>query len=429
MATNKAKSTSKKESKVFDVAKPGETPVDQTSRPIIVNHSRMIQQDPMVVDTNATTPAENPEKSRPITRKAELKIQPVGEESDTKLETTVVSKAEVPAQEEISRLDRSADTSEPSKEETADSDEASDSDAAAVDMLAGEASTKLEKQKQNEEELKKAQEIQKLVVSKQYFVHTKTPPGKRNSYILILLLLIAFAGGAWYMLGGPGKSLWVKETAPTLVTTTPIVTPLPQPASKPALTEYKNPAFGLTFSYPKEWKAEVGKDASRTGVDTLTLSAPTQKIKLTTGNEVDAFMRLKLYILNTVDLKKYPTSSVGLTECSTTDLIIENNKYKLAFTSAQSTNGASRTIISTGDCSANKPYVINDLFQLANKKNTYSVSLEYVLSDDYLKKTGITKPDEIALSQKNGVSVKQTDFMAADTYKQAVSLFQSLKSL
>ncbi len=34
--------------KLFDVAKPGETPPDATSRPVIVGHTAMLKRDPMV---------------------------------------------------------------------------------------------------------------------------------------------------------------------------------------------------------------------------------------------------------------------------------------------------------------------------------------------------------------------------------------------
>ena len=47
-----------KPAKVFDVAKPAETPAAATSRPVIVGHTNSMQTDPMVAPVAESTPIE-----------------------------------------------------------------------------------------------------------------------------------------------------------------------------------------------------------------------------------------------------------------------------------------------------------------------------------------------------------------------------------
>jgi hypothetical protein len=186
-----------KKSKVFDVAKPGETPADTTSRPVIVGHTPMIKQDPMVVGDEAE------ETEKASSRSKDLKIEPLETTDDlTQEKTSEDSKIEKETTEDTTK--EPTETNEPAEVEQEGSSDA-DSDSAAVDMLADEAGKK-QSIKEAEKEAQRNQEIEKIIASRTYNVHTKTPPGKRTARsVVVLLLLIAIGAGVFYFLYGPGK--------------------------------------------------------------------------------------------------------------------------------------------------------------------------------------------------------------------------------
>lgn len=243
MATKKTSDNADKDSKIFDVAKPGETAADPTSRPIIVGHGKALQPDPMVVEDNPAPDTEEI-KEKP---KRELVLNPVSEaaEEDTPAEPDEVAE-ETPAE--------SKETETPQN-----------SDSAAVDELAAGLTTKQEKDKVSQEELKKIEEVEKLINSKQFFVKTKTPPGKRNLLWLLGFVVVAIIGGAWFLLLGPGKDMWAKPVAePEPATSQPAALEPSQPApAVSALSSFSNTNLGVEFKYPAGWGDASVSDNSK----------------------------------------------------------------------------------------------------------------------------------------------------------------------
>lgn len=403
------KKDSPKDSKVFDVSKPGETAADPTSRPVIVGHTGTRQQDPMVVEekTDEKTSPANKEKLV-LEPKRELNIEP-------------------PSELENSKKDPEPSVQPSEKEETG---------SGVVDALAEAVTTKKEQAKAKSEDGQKTQEIEKIIASKKYFVHTRLPPGKRHLRLAGVLIILLAGVAVWYFLFGPGRAMWIKPDVDIAANTSS--SPAPTQNIKPVTdkqkltVEYKNPILGFLLDYPKDWKAETGRDSDRPGVDTVTFSSPTQKIKLAAAEgetTVDAFLRLRIHSLNTTDIKKYPTAAFGLSLCKTGAITIEKNDYKLAYINLGSGVNPSKVIVTNEDCSKNKPFIIQDQFQLIGKKNTYSLSLEYVLAEEYLKKSGIIEPSEIALSQKKSIEVSEANWKVPLSYMQANKIIESLKAL
>lgn len=425
MADGKPKKTPPEDTKpkVFDVAKPSDVAAEPTSRPIIVSHGKSLQRDPMMAtDENAEAKVdvnEVPEENKLEKPKRELKLEPdaPGQEA----EGTEPAPEETPKEEE-------------KPEEKTAIDDQLPSDSAAVDALADTVSIKREEEAALEAEAKKLEEIEKVIASKQYFVKVKTAPGKRNMQWLALLVLLLAAGAAWYLLLGPGKDLWAgaeDDPAPVaaeVAAPTPTASPAPV---VPQTNEYKSIAQGVAMTYPKSWKVAVGKDSARVGVETVTLTSDEQKMKLATEggeSEVGAYLRTTLYVLNTTSATKYPSSEVGLKLCKTEEVKIGTASYNLAFLSDAGATNPKKMLLTSGTCSRTKPFIIDDQFQFETKKNTYSLTVEYILSDAFLKKTGVTDASEIALSQKEGIEVSEANFKASAAYKDVQNTIQSLKT-
>lgn len=218
MATKKTKKKAEPEEpagapKVFDVAKPGKTAADPTARPIIVGHGSMIKQDPMVVDTDgseskaSTPPSTEGVKIVPISdgsdddKKEKVAVEPPAEEEKTpeEAEPKAEEATEPPAEEPKSEEPEVPE--EPPKEEPQSSAEeqpkqqaeenAPDAAAAATDTLASKAATQKEDQKKLEEEAKKAEELNKLVESKKYYVKVHQGPAG-HSYASWLFFILLF---------------------------------------------------------------------------------------------------------------------------------------------------------------------------------------------------------------------------------------------
>lgn len=185
---------------VNDVAKPGETPPPDTSRPIITNRIGIITQDPMVAakpsEDKDEKPAEN--NSETISKKSEVKLEPVipqeedkpnANEEEKKPEESDDKAVSEPVEEE--RPNPEEDTKENPDEDTSDT-----SESAAIDSVATSAEARKNAAKESEDEQKKSEKIQELVTSKQYFVPIvegghKASSQRFASWLLLLLLLIA----------------------------------------------------------------------------------------------------------------------------------------------------------------------------------------------------------------------------------------------
>ncbi len=182
------------EKRIMDVSKPGETPADATSRPVIVKH-RSVMKDPMVAEPNpsqldtsedSTEVVEDKETSKdstePVSRKA-AKIAPLTTEGGTD------QQEETPAEPENVNEDEKA------PEESADTEEKSASQNlgnAAVDALANEA---MKKKKPSKEDIEKIAAIDKHIEDKTYFAPIGQISKRRAKmhwviFIIILLLLL-----------------------------------------------------------------------------------------------------------------------------------------------------------------------------------------------------------------------------------------------
>ena len=230
MATEDNKKDLKKEiektAKLFDVAKPGKTPVSATSRPVIVGHTSMIKHDPMVKEKPTdpeTGEPKNDSDNHQLHQPHNIKtIKPLseGDPKEDKEEVASESKDEVednkpaPAEPEPSKETAVEDTSdekpdepkteaaEPEKAEekpepaapAVDEDQAKK---AAVDNLVTEVSAKREAQKEKEEFDAKAKELEASIEKREFFVKigqvSRRKSNHRIAIGLILFLILAAA--------------------------------------------------------------------------------------------------------------------------------------------------------------------------------------------------------------------------------------------
>lgn len=167
----------KPKKRVIDIAHPGSSAPDETSRSIIVNN-RPIVQDPMMVDRSSKTvpdPEITADKEEPKT--GAIKLQPLPEEDATTKDTVEVKADEVAAEAPAeSQPEQSiAKTEEAAIEQTADTE--------------------------NAEEIKEDTqdaEIQKLVDSKQYYLPINAVERRRtHRFVVFGLVLCVLLGLAW----------------------------------------------------------------------------------------------------------------------------------------------------------------------------------------------------------------------------------------
>lgn len=180
MADSKDKTTpAAKDSKVFDVAKPGKTTPSTTSRPIIVTNHQLLQ-DPMVVDeqTSTDTPGEPAQPTTGKVLTGKLKIEPISKPEDLK-------PAEDPEPE-------AATDPEPDTDDTIEDQD----DAVGRDTI--------KKASSDEQELidKKAAEHQanldKVALAKTYYLPINQVERRRSKHIAAAgILLIILLGVAW----------------------------------------------------------------------------------------------------------------------------------------------------------------------------------------------------------------------------------------
>lgn len=239
-APKKSKPTSKKSktSKVMqDVAKPGETRVDSTSRPVIVGHKSTIKQDPMFKETgddpeeSLARPArgkdlepvsdeplvteeleestevqpepETTEDTAEFTLPIELEEEPAPkEESDKKPEAgpkpeLEESPEELPKEKKITITpDKKPETSPEKSKGKSEPEEPVTGDDAAKDTSSDEVKTKESADaKALAEQEARIAEVQKLVNSKEFFV----PIGqvsRRSNYAVVTLCLLVIVAAA-----------------------------------------------------------------------------------------------------------------------------------------------------------------------------------------------------------------------------------------
>lgn len=190
MATT-SKNQSDNSKKAIDVAKPGKTSPDASSRPVIVTHKPMIK-DPMMKDEAAETPQAQPVK---VNNRSKVIAPP--SKTDASAQPVEPEAAEAkPAEEEVTPETSATDTTQNETADTsADEQKAAEKDAAIVDAVAEQADK--DKQQSNElteEEKQRQAELDKLIADKKYFVPigqvTKRKNNRRTLMILLVLALL-----------------------------------------------------------------------------------------------------------------------------------------------------------------------------------------------------------------------------------------------
>lgn len=177
----------KDDSGVMDVSKPGKTPAEPSGRPIIVKSGPMVPDPTLKTDNPAEMPAKDKSENTGVKRLG-ITINPLGgPRADEKSASKELKapEAEKPAEPEKPQ--------EP--EEKAENPAASD--AAVVDAVADQANAKKVPAAQTEEEKKKAEAIEKMIESKQYFVKVRQPKSTKSAkmaLVLLLTIVLVFVG-------------------------------------------------------------------------------------------------------------------------------------------------------------------------------------------------------------------------------------------
>ncbi|MDZ7786518.1 MAG: hypothetical protein U5L95_05385 [Candidatus Saccharibacteria bacterium] len=209
---DESKNTEKKKI-VDDVTKPGETPANATSRPVIVKH-RSVMKDPMMAEPNPSqmdekegssadkTDKTEEDKDDPVSRKAP-KLQPspdvsATEKSDTPEENENENENEKEKENENEKA--SSPQEKPPEDKEAPTEDngretgENNSGTGAVDVLASEA---VKGKKDSKEQREKREAIEKHIEEKTYFAPIGRISKRRAKIriILFILFLIALAGG------------------------------------------------------------------------------------------------------------------------------------------------------------------------------------------------------------------------------------------
>jgi len=189
-----------KSNKVFDVAKPGKTAAGASGRPLIVGN-RTLMQDPMVVkdasekDVLPTAPEldpiDQPSGSPPeikqapeIMKPSPINIKPIEPIKDEKVTADKPpEESETPPVTEQTNLD---------SEETAENKSSND---AAVNTLAEQVVKNRQDKKEQDAEVARSAEIEKLIEDKKYFVPIGEKKRRRSiRHILVGTVLVIILG-------------------------------------------------------------------------------------------------------------------------------------------------------------------------------------------------------------------------------------------
>lgn len=193
--------------KVFDVAKPGDSPPDVSSRPVVVGNKLEVE-DPMMAKN---IPVSDDTSDVPSTPEIKTTSQKLGSDEKPAQEMAANSatlsssfnRVQVsPLSEQKAKDDNDGErpdqTTEQNEETSSEVDIPESSDAATVDAVAEQAGSKKEKDKQNEADKVNNEAIKKLVESKKYFIPIGSAKRTRNFnrliIIILLVLLVAVVG-------------------------------------------------------------------------------------------------------------------------------------------------------------------------------------------------------------------------------------------
>ncbi len=417
--------------KYFDVTPAKETVAPMTSRPIIVGHASGIQKDPMV---SAGNEAEDTVESEKLTFKREKVLEPVSTALANEDASESTSQTGVSEKQQQESVDNKAD--EPDQAQT----KAAGQESGAVDAIISEVNTKKEREKDEDERLKKEAEVAELAASKKYYVKIQTPASKRKTRLLSLLLIASLIGGTgWYFGVGPGVEMWSKDVS-TQTTVTPATeatssnsrNSTQQPKTTPKAT-FADAKLGLAFSYPGDWKVAQAKDSEFPTRDVLTITSPSEKLNIVGANdatlEAEVFFRTRVFVQNTTNPKEYASDLVRMSSCTSEDMVVAGSTMKLLFVDYKKTDPAvSQLALSPENCVKNGAvFNGNDQIQFTSKKNTFIVYSELVFSENHLKKTGTTTPEAIALAQEKGITINKSDLLKSAQYAKFKEIVSSLR--
>lgn len=204
MASSKPPAASKTTKIMVDVAKPGKTAPDASTRPLIVGHRPLVK-DPTMVSSNevesntetADTPKFSPSRSPKIVTPITAPAEPAPLPDATEASKTDSSAEIAPSPAEIAMLKEQApEVTETSTEMRVEEDAPAPSNAAAVDMLAEQAATRKKPGTVSDEEIAKAQAIHKLIEERTYNVPISKAHHSRNTALLIGLTVLLVVVGA-----------------------------------------------------------------------------------------------------------------------------------------------------------------------------------------------------------------------------------------
>lgn len=191
--------SSKKQSLLTDVAKPGKTAPSASSRPIIVGHKPSIQ-DPMVNDESTVSEELRVDVKRTVPKV----VEPLSSGSEQKQVVTEASEkvgASDTTDTETDRTQLSPETDNKSGKAVAESATNTDSTSTAtVDAVIGQAVKDKDKDKQAEKKAdelaKREEEVQKLIESKKYFVNIEqsTRKKRKNLWLFLIIFILLLVG-------------------------------------------------------------------------------------------------------------------------------------------------------------------------------------------------------------------------------------------
>jgi hypothetical protein len=185
MATDKTKKT-------MDITRPGKTPPDASSRPVVVSHGPMVQ-DPMMVSEEEKTPTPDvtppAEVTEPPSHKNKV-IQPLSEQTGE----GAAPEAQAPASEAKADV-TAAEVTKDTANDTPASPESSES--AVVDAVADQVGAGRKKGDLSKEEKTRQEAVQKLVAEKTYFLplgHGHSRHKRLSLPVIVLVIIVLFVG-------------------------------------------------------------------------------------------------------------------------------------------------------------------------------------------------------------------------------------------
>lgn len=253
---------------VMDVAKPGKSPADATTRPIITGHA--IMKDPMVNEGVAVTEGVTEEETTPEVTEEKISVPSSSHKVIQPLENKE-EKSEEPAEKPAEEPGKPEPTNEEAKETPV-------SDDAVVDAVLDQVSDKKEETKQSEEDRKRQEIVAKLTEEKKYFVPIAQESKRRKNKLTLLILsaLLSVVVGLGLAADAgvidPGFKVpfdFIKDKPVATTTTQVPVTTQPKANTNPLIVidasadtttkDYMDTAEVYSLKYPSNWTTKLSE--------------------------------------------------------------------------------------------------------------------------------------------------------------------------